>query len=99
MSCVKQLRIVATLLLLVAGAQIYACDSLDPCVSSLTGGTTQSDGCDQPQGDNCLCCCNHILPVAPVHLTAPDTVVEGVPAEAVACAEALPCPIEHPPQL
>ena len=99
MSRITLFRIVAVLSLMVAATEVYACAVSDTCISSATGGTKQSDGCDQPQGDNCFCCCHHLLPVSHVYLTVAREFVENAPAQEVVCTEALPRPIDHPPQL
>jgi len=88
-------RIFAVLLLLIAGAEVYACDASETCVSTNTG----SDGCDQPSGDNCLCCCHHVVPVSAFVLEPCDSVVQEPVPEAVARFLTVPLSIDHPPQL
>jgi len=90
------LRVVAILLLLVAGAEVYACDISDACVSSAAG---QNSDCDQPSGDNCLCCCHHVVPVTIVTLEAAEYVCDGTPPAVAVHAATMSLPIEHPPQL
>lgn len=89
-------RIVALVLLLLAAAEMYACDVSDAC---LTGVPGQNSDCDQPSGDNCLCCCQHVVPVALVTLEAADFVCDGTSPEPAAHAASMTLPIEHPPQL
>jgi len=88
-------RLIAALLLLIAGAQLYACESADACVS----GQGANGDCDQPSGDNCLCCCQHIIPVTAFALDAAEAV--STPPAPVATPQ--PCllaaHIDHPPQL
>lgn len=91
-------RIIAVLLLLIAGAEAYACDVSDACVSP-TGQNGQDDSCDQPLGDNCLCCCHHVVPVTPFHLEAAGSLIEAAPLEPVAHTARISLPIDHPPQL
>ncbi len=56
-------RIAAILLLLIGGAEVYACDISDACAAGFPGQSSQQPGdCDQPLGDNCLCCCRHVAP-------------------------------------
>ncbi len=94
-------QIVAALLLLIAGAEVYACDVSDACVSPSSTSTQsrQDDSCDQPLGDNCLCCCHHIVPVAAFRLEPTGVVVEPAPPGPIATTAAICVPIDHPPQL
>ncbi len=89
-------RIVAVLLLIIGSAQVYACDIADACV---TGAPGQSSDCDQPLGDNCLCCCHHVVPVTIVTLETADCVCDEAPSEVILHTASLALPIEHPPQL
>lgn len=89
-------RVVAILLLLVAGAELYACEIADACVTAAPG---QNSDCDQPLGDNCLCCCHHIVPVTIVTLEAAEYVCDGAPPEPLVYTTSRALPIEHPPQL
>jgi hypothetical protein len=88
-------RLIAVLLLFVAGGEVYACDVSEACVSR----GSASDGCDQPSGDNCLCCCCHILPVPAFSLDQCDFVEQKPCREIVLKSSSLPVPIDHPPQL
>ena len=77
-------RIVAVLLLLIAGAEVYACDISDACVTGAADPTSQqSSDCDQPTGDFCLCCCHHVVPVATFVLELPPAwrVLRGAPVQ------------------
>ena len=96
MSRFNLLRVVAMLLLLVAGVEVYACDISDACVSSAAG---QNSDCDQPSGDNCLCCCHHVVPVTIVTLEAAECVSDGPSSEVIIRTASVALPIEHPPQL
>lgn len=87
------LRIVAILLLLITGAGLCVCDVSDACA---TGTGT---GCDRPAGDNCLCCCHHILPVAVLTLEPGEVVRLETPPEPVVQLLFASLPIDHPPQL
>jgi hypothetical protein len=89
-------RIVAIILLLIAGGGVYACDLADACVASPSG---QSGDCDQPSGDNCLCCCHHVIPVTTVILEAAEYVCAGAPSELLVHTASMAVTIEHPPQL
>lgn len=90
------IRVVAVLLLLIAGAGAYACDLSDACVSSTT---SQSAGCDDPGGDGCICCCHHVVPVMVFSLEPGENVYQEEPPEPVIQLLSASLPIDHPPQL
>lgn len=89
------LRLIAVLLLLIAGSEVYACAVSDACVSA----NSTSDGCDQPSGDNCFCCCHHIIPVPAFALDRCDFARQEPVREQVLSSSSLSLPIDHPPQL
>ena len=89
-------RIVALFLLLFGGMKVYACASADDCVISQPG---QSDDCDQPSGDNCWCCCHHVVPAAMAIFEAAEYVCDGTAPEPAARTLSVTLPIERPPQL
>ncbi len=92
-------RITAVLLLLIAGAEAYACDLADACVAGVAGQTSQEPGdCDQPLGDNCLCCCQHVVPVAAFVLEPAESVFENPAPQLLPALALLPAHIDHPPQ-
>ena len=93
-------RIVAVLLLLIAGAEVYACDISDACVTGAADrNSQQSSDCDQPQGDYCLCCCHHVVPVAIFVLEPAERLFEKPAPPLVPHLASLPAHIDHPPQL
>lgn len=89
-------RFLAALILLIAGAGVYACDISDACVFP---GSGSGGGCDQPSGDNCLCCCQHVVPVSIFALERGDIVFREPVHEPLASLLSLPLLIDHPPQL
>jgi hypothetical protein len=89
---VTGLRIVAALLLLLAGAELLACSSIAQPACELSGGGGPE------QEDGCLCCCRHIMPMAPVILE-PTPVVEFPPPASEPAQVVVPrAPIYHPPR-
>lgn len=61
-------RLAAVLLLLITGAELFACEVIAPerCESfgfPKDGGSEQAD-------DNCICCCLHIVVISPIQLNA-----------------------------
>lgn len=94
------IRIVTVLLLLIAGAEIYACDISDACVANPASQTSQqSNDCDQPSGDNCLCCCHHVVPVAFFNLESAEQVLDKPVPPLISERASIPAYIDHPPQL
>lgn len=59
-------RLMAILLLLVTGAEVFACEMVEPeqCESFGSSGSTSG----APSGDNCICCCTHVVVIAPFAL-------------------------------
>jgi hypothetical protein len=93
-------RIVAVLLLLIAGAEVYACDISDACVRGAADPTSQqSSDCDQPTGDLCLCCCHHVVPVATFVLEPAERLFEKPVPPLMPHLASQPAHIDHPPQL
>jgi hypothetical protein len=76
--------------------EVYACDNADACITSAAG---QSSDCDQPSGDNCLCCCHHIVPETAITLESVEYVCDGTPPAPLVDTASMALPIEHPPQL
>ncbi len=60
-------RLVAIALLLVTGAELFACEIFEPqfCESFGSSGSTN----DAPAGDKCLCCCAHVVVIAPLAIS------------------------------
>jgi hypothetical protein len=90
------IRVIAILLLMVAGGEAYACDASDECVPASSGAGSD---CDQPTGDNCLCCCHHIVPVPVFALEPGDCLLREPRLEPVLSVLSVSIPIDHPPQL
>ena len=88
-------RIVGVLVLLLAGVQVFACGFADAC----TAGSTSSSDCDQPQGDNCLCCCHHIIPVTEFTLDAAEHPLGEPTPPPILSVRTVSAHIDHPPQL
>ena len=93
-------RLVALLLVLMAGVEVFACDLVSPgfCkVSSTTAGSGQTSN-PSSSDDNCLCCCLHYVAPPPMMLT-----VLGIVGTTVAVpARSLPVSpsfiVYHPPR-
>jgi hypothetical protein len=91
-------RIAALLLLLVAAGQVYACDKFDACLT--VGPDGSADDCDQPSGDNCVCCCHHVVPpLSPFSLQLGDPVYQKAAPAPKSHELTRSRTIDHPPQL
>ena len=89
-------RFAAVFLLLITGAELFACEVLAPeqCESFglPQGGETQD------RDDNCLCCCAHIVVGEPLRLEVTSEAVSIVEPEDPPKAERQPSAIYHPPK-
>ena len=73
--------VVTILVLLLAATEIFACDLIAPPTCLFSNQTTNDSdqGCS---GDGCLCCCAHIVVVAPiVPLVKLGFISQALPAE------------------
>jgi len=89
---------VALLILLLAATEIFACQMISPdtCVFSSHSTRDSDQDCS---GDGCLCCCTHILVVAPIGpLARLGFISQAVPFEDVQRPDFPPSGIEHPPR-
>jgi hypothetical protein len=91
-------RFVAILLLAIAAGEVYACDVSDSCLSIATSGS--ANDCDQPSGDNCVCCCHHIVPpVSPIALQVGEVVYQDPQPGPINRTLSRASQVDHPPQL
>ena len=91
-------RTIAVLILLLAATEILACDLVSPptCLFSTQTTNDLDQGCS---GDGCLCCCAHIVVVAPiVSIVNVGFISQAVPAEDIQAPDFPPSGIEHPPR-
>jgi len=92
------LRLVTVLLLLLAGAELFACDLLSPSSCGIAGSR---DGCnpDQPSsGDDCLCCCHHIVVSSSFLLDRADRLSSVPPLLEAQIPLSQPTSVYHPPR-
>src|SRR5262249_9624147 len=91
-------RVAALVLLLLAGAEIFACNTMasPECLFSSHATHDSGDGCS---GDGCLCCCAHIVVVQPIGPLAPLGLVgERIVVSGSNTPDVPPNRIEHPPR-
>lgn len=90
--------VVAVLLLLLTATEIVACEAVasPACVFSTHTSHDSDDGC---YADGCLCCCAHIVVVAPTVPLAPlGFVARAVAFDARQTPDVPLNRIEHPPR-
>lgn len=89
-------RAVAVILLLLTGAELFACEVIAPdrCESF---GFPSSDP-NSLGDDNCICCCTHILIAQPITLEACAGAIAMVDDLAPVVPESEPLSIYHPPR-
>jgi hypothetical protein len=91
-------RVVTLLVLLLAATEIFACQLISPdsCIfSSHSTPDTREGG----SGDGCLCCCAHIVVIAPITpLATLGFISRAVPFDEVQAPEFRSIDIEHPPR-
>jgi len=91
-------RVVTLLILLLAATEIFACQLISPDTCVFSSYSTQ-DSDQDCSGDGCLCCCAHIVVVAPiVPLTSLGFISQAVPVENVHTPDFPSSRIEHPPR-
>ena len=91
-------RVVTLLVLLLAATEIFACELISPdsCIFSSHSTPDTSEG---SSGDGCLCCCAHIVVVAPITpLATLGFISRSVPFDEIQAPEIRSIDIEHPPR-
>jgi hypothetical protein len=91
----KAFRCTAMFLVLFAAVEILACDLLPDSDCYISHRQSQT----QDSGDNCLCCCAHMVVVKPLAFEPQETVTPAPPEESVQQPLFAPAHIDHPPQL
>ena len=90
--------LVASILIALASAEIVFCSDCSP-ESCQFSHTSSHKGATSESGDDCLCCCAHLLVVSTAHVV-PITLVKPAPAPPVPLLQFVPSPaVDHPPQL
>jgi hypothetical protein len=88
-------KIVAVVILLLTAAELVACEAFSPATCELAGGP---GGQTTDSGDACLCCCFHIVVVAPVVFEPAEKVVALDPLPSVPLSSFESAAIYHPPK-
>lgn len=89
----------AVLLLLITGAELFACELIAPGQCESFGFPSDNSNPANPSNDdNCICCCTHILITEPVTLEACGEAALALEAPTVAAPESEPLSVYHPPK-
>ena len=91
-------RLAAVILLLVTGAELFACDLIAPD-SCESFGFPSNDGAPAQSDDGCICCCAHIIIAEPPALPVSGESVAVLDSTAPSAPESEPLSIYHPPKL
>lgn len=90
-------RVAATVLLLLTGVELFACEMIGPEQCESFGFPTESG--DSEADDNCICCCTHIVVLSPFVLTASGERATMVSPGELRKPERLSSSIYHPPRV
>lgn len=89
--------VVAVFFLLLATTEIFACDAIASPVCPFS--THPSHDSDAGCADGCLCCCGHIVVVAPsIPIVPLGYVTRAATCDACGTPDVPPNRIEHPPR-
>ena len=96
----KTFRLTAMFLLLFAAVEVLACDLLQSDDCYVSAPFQRHDGGTAPvSGDNCLCCCTHMVAAQPFLIAQDRTTVPAPPTELLEQPLYFDRHIDHPPQL
>ncbi len=98
-SRLKVFRAVAVAILLLIGAELFACELVSLATCEIVGVPNDSGSSKPSDGDSCLCCCFHIF-VSPQIVLTPtlDTAPNFVLAQCAPPSAESPH-IYHPPRV
>ena len=92
-------RSIAVVFLLMTAAEIFGCELLSSPSCELTNPFGDSGRGGNPSGDECFCCCHHIVPVPPpISLTPHGPVALVVPTVADSVFQLFVPAIDQPPR-
>ena len=92
-------RAIAVAILLLAGTEIVFCAECSPDSCSLSHWPSHEKPTSSGSGDECLCCCAHLVIAQPVHIE-PVAIVAPLPFVTSPSLAFVPSlPVFHPPQI
>lgn len=98
MATSRLVRSVAVAILLLAGTEIVFCAQCSPDSCTLSHWPMHEKSTSSDSGDECLCCCAHLVIRVPVHVE-PVAMFEAMPFVSSPSLPHVPSqPVFHPPQ-
>lgn len=92
-------RAIAVAILLLAGTEIVFCAQCSPDSCILSHSPTDEKSTSSDSGDDCLCCCTHLVIGLPIQVE-PVASVAPMPFVASPHVTVIPAgPLFHPPQI
>jgi hypothetical protein len=92
-------RAVAVVFLLMTATEIFGCELLGSPACELSSSPTDSQQGGNPSGDECMCCCHHVVPgPGPMALAPLELVALVVPTVLDFALEFFTPAIDQPPR-
>lgn len=95
----KAFRFTAIFLVLFTAVEVFACDLLPDSDCYISQSPSQHKHQKPSSGDNCMCCCAHLVVAKRVNLIPEVLIVPAPQEETVEQPLLAPSSIDHPPQL
>ena len=74
-------RSAAAVILFIAAFEIFGCALCSGDTCELQGSMTHQSHQTSPSGDQCLCCCGHLMVASVIHVEPVTLVTRATPAE------------------
>src|SRR5689334_3627244 len=91
-------RTVAIAILLLTGAELFACDLLSPATCEIAG-IPNADSPKPSDGDSCLCCCFHVIVSPQIKMTPTFETATTLVTPACEIPLVEPAHVYHPPRV
>lgn len=91
-------RSAAAVILFIAAFEILGCALCSEDTCELQGSMTHQSHQTSPSGDQCLCCCGHLMVAAAVHIEPVTAVTLATPGEPIQPTIERQSSVYHPPR-
>ncbi|MEX2264471.1 MAG: hypothetical protein WD696_21130 [Bryobacteraceae bacterium] len=91
-------RLASVAILLLVGVELFACEMVSPDTCEILGTSESRPSGQSSPGDDCLCCCYHVIVVPPVTLALAEIVSPAPEVFEKIPIAAEPHSIYHPPK-
>jgi hypothetical protein len=91
-------RSAAAVILFIAAFEIFGCALCSGDTCELQGTMTHQSHQTSRSGDQCLCCCGHLMVVSAIHVEPVTIVTPAAPAEPTQPTIERHAPVYHPPR-